>query len=171
MGKRKLRFDVRKNYERKKRCKVIMSSQPLSPLAVMMPVNQCDVHGLHMLCQDKLPAGWIATCVSTSTSDDSLAIYKLQNQPSTASVNIAYMVTICPDCTWTVCVESKMIDISQSGMLNSFVHRINNVDDLVQLLIMIDCSRHCIGNPDDKFSDLVIAHKGSFKNQQGWLNS
>lgn len=171
MGKRKLRFDVRKNYERKKQRidKTISSTSPstLNPQPATM--NECNVRNLHSVSHDKLPPGWTSTCVTSCTnrSRDSLALYKLQLQQPLASVNIAYMVTVSPDCTWTVCVGNKIINTSQCSRLNSLDETISNADDLIQLLVLVDGSKHCVGNPDEKFSDLVVSHKGIFKNQQG----
>ena len=171
MGKRKLRFDVRKNCERKKQRTdevTSISSDPLSsPPAIM---NVCDVRSLHTLIHQKLPSGWTSTCVTSFTNENSLAIYKLQVQQQLASViNIAYMVTVSPGCTWTVCVGNKIINSTQCSVLSSFAETIRSVDELIQLLLVIDGSKHCAGNPDEKFSDLVVSHKGSFKNQQGFI--
>ena len=171
MGKRKLRFDVRKNYERKKQCTdnstVSTSSMPTSSQLAI--TNECHVHGMYSLSHDKLPPGWASTCISSVTNEDSLALYKLQLQQPLASVNIAYMVTVSPHCTWTVCVGNKIIDIRGCTRLNSFAETINDVGELVQVLLVIDGSKHCAGNPDEKFSDLVTSHKGIFKNQQGYF--
>ena len=104
---------------------------------------------------------------SSHTNEESLALYKLQLQQPLASVNIAYMVTVSSDSTWTVCIGNKIISTHQCSRLNSFPKVISNVDELIQLLLVIDGSKHCTGNPDDKFSDLVASHKENFKNQQG----
>ena len=120
-----------------------------------------------LLSRDKLPSGWTSTCVSSYTNEESLALYKLQLQQPLASVNVAYMVTISSDCSWTVCIGNKIINTPQCSRLNSFPEVISKVDELIQLLLVIDSSKHCTGNPDDKFSDLVVSHKGNFKNHQG----
>ena len=181
MGKRKLKFDVRKNYERKK--------QKVIPTPSLNPLTDSDHerYNLYSLqIREELPQGWNATCVASTSSEDSLALYKLELQSSIASVNIAYMVTVSPDLTWTVCVGNgitdtvrvrvvsysvsvgnKIINISQNGLLNSCCRTIRNADELTQLLMAIDGSKQCIGNPDAKFHDIVTAHKGIFKNQQG----
>lgn len=171
MGKRKLRFDVRKNYERKRQ-RVSLAEEVNAVQSVICPllaatINECDVNTLQTLSRDKLPSGWTSTCVSSHTNEESLALYKLQLQQPLASVNVAYMVTISSDCSWTVCIGNKIINTPQCSRLNSFPEVISKVDELIQLLLVIDSSKHCTGNPDDKFSDLVVSHKGNFKNHQG----
>ena len=173
MGKRKLRFDVRKNYERKRqRVSLANEVNAVQPVISSPPtpttINACDVNSLQTLSHDKLPPGWTLTCVSSQTDEDSLALYKLQLQQPLASVNIACMVTISPDCSWTVCIGNKIINTTQCSRLNSLPEVINGVDELMELLLVIDGSKHCTGNPDDKFTDLVVSHKGIFKNQQGF---
>ena len=173
MGKRKLRFDARKNYERKKQCtdntSNSTSSSSMQTSSELAITNECNVHGMYSSSHDKLPPGWASTCITSVTNEDSLALYKLQLQQPLACVNIAYMVTVSPDCTWTLCVSNKIIDTRGCSRLNSFAEMINNVDELIQLLSVIDGSKHCAGNPDEKFYDLITSHKGTFKNQQGYF--
>ena len=170
MGKRKLRFDVRKNNERKKLCNSNFRSTP----SICMPVNSSplpitNVQGLYRASYDKLPPGWTSTCVTSATNEDTLALYKLQlQQPPLAPVSITYMVTVLPNWTWSACVQNKIVDTRGCSRLNSFAETINNVSELIQLLSAIDGSKHCAGNPDEKFNDLVASHKGIFKNQQGY---
>ena len=78
------------------------------------------------------------------------------------------MVTVLPNWTWSACVQNKIVDTRGCSRLNSFAETINNVSELIQLLSAIDGSKHCAGNPDEKFNDLVASHKGIFKNQQGY---
>ena len=171
MGKRKLRFDVRKNNERKKQCNCRSTSSICMQASSSQPLAITNVLGLYSSSQDKLPPGWTSNCVTSAAKEDSLALYKLQLQHSPlaiASVNIAYMVTVSPNWTWTACIGNKIVDTRRCSRLNSFGETINNVSELIQLLSVIDGSKLCDGNPDEKFNDLVASHKGIFKNQQGY---
>ena len=170
LTKRKLRFDVRKKYERKRQqvslANEVNAVQPVICPLLAATINPCDVNTLQPLSHDELPSGWTSTCISSHTNEESLALYKLQLQQPLASVNVAYMVTVSSDSSWIVYIGYKIINIPQCSRLNTFPEVISNVDELIHLLLVIDGSKHCTGNPDDKFSDLVVSHKGNFKNQQ-----
>ena len=63
MGKRKLRFDVRKNYERKRqRVSLANEVNAVQPVISSPPmpttINACDVNSLQTLSCDKLTLGW-----------------------------------------------------------------------------------------------------------------
>ena len=73
------------------------------------------------------------------------------------------MVTVSPDCSWTVCIGNKIINTTQYSRLNTLPEVTNSVHELIMLLLVIDGSK-----THDKFTDLVASHKGIFQNQQGF---
>ena len=138
----------------------VISSPPIPTT-----INACDVTSLQTLSRDKLPSGWSSACVYSHTDEDSLAFYKLQLQQKLASVNVAYMVTVSPDCSWTLCIGNKIINTTQCSRLNSLPEIINSVNELIQLFLVIDGS---INTAMETQMTSLVSHKGIFKNQQGF---
>ena len=48
-----------------------------------------------------------------------------------------------------------------------WVELLPTVDEVVKLLSTLDDSKHCVGNLDTKFMQLVPQQKGVFKDQSG----
>ena len=187
MGKRKLRFDARKNFERKKYRK-IMVSVPLevvsvntndaeeSELIVSLPLSAYtsatlpDATVLHSRVSrsNALPAGWTLACLPASTSYlATFALCKLQIFPPLCSAHATFMLTVSPSCAWTLCVGQSQIDQQQCRLLGGIAAKLCSVDEVVKLLSALDDSKHCVGNPDTKFIELVPRQKGVFKDQSG----
>ncbi len=143
MGKRKLRYDVRKNYERKmeKSCKTVSccEEQFSEELVVRVPVtlytssSAPDILGLNerLLESRCLPADW--TCSDASAV--SLSLRKLQPMES---ADVVYVVTICSDFTWRVSIGQKHVPIHESALLHNAPHLLNNVQSVVGVLSLLD---------------------------------
>ena len=185
--KRKLRFNARKNDERNKYMKrELLVSIPLSlvtliinscELVVSLPVSAYtssilpDASTLHsrLILSQQLPLGWTASSVGSSSASHSasLALYKLQISPSLPSVDYSFMLTVAPDCNWTLCLGRKQISKDQCQLLVGFKEKLCTVAELVQVLSTLDESKCCVGNPDTKFLQLAAHHKGTFRDKSG----
>jgi hypothetical protein len=185
--KRKLRFNARKNDERNKYMKrellvsILLSLVTLiinsCELVVSLPVSAYtssilpDASTLHsrLILSQQLPLGWTASSVGSSSASHSasLALYKLQISPSLPSVDYSFMLTVAPDCNWTLCLGRKQISKDQCQLLVGFKEKLCTVAELVQVLSTLDESKCCVGNPDTKFLQLAAHHKGTFRDKSG----
>ena len=205
MGKRKLRFNARKNNERNKYMeRELLVSIPLSlvtlpcelvvslPLSAYTPSDASTLHSspcelvvslplsaytssilpdastLHsrLILSQQLPLGWTASSVGSSSASHSasLALYKLQISPSLPSVDYSFMLTVAPDCNWTLCLGRKQISKDQCQLLVGFKEKLCTVAALVQVLSTLDESKCCVGNPDTKFLQLAAR---TFRDKSG----
>ena len=120
MSRRKLHFDVRKNYARKRsRAPEIASPPPplkqlcRLPLSVYIAAQAPDIGTLHkrLIVLPDLIQSW--TC-SLLLPDQGLAIYKLHKPLQ--SICTKYMLTVGSDFTWTLTVGAKEVDRSSSSL-------------------------------------------------------
>jgi len=100
MGKRKLRFDVRKNYERKKyqqrkeqmKDVTLLVSFPIS--SYKTAVAPCvDTLRKRLIQSAVLPVGWSSSHVENM----SLAVHKLHINPLLSSADVMFMTTVNSD--------------------------------------------------------------------------
>ena len=178
MSRRKLKFDLRKNYARKKVAARIIKPSPPDELCVSIPIFkddlQVDVRSFpapdivtlyqRLVGTGILPEPWIASIVDSSR----VAIYKLNVQSPLKSAAVSHMLTISDDFSWTINVANNEVNISQSQLL----HRISSsnlqtAQATLVVLRLLDDSKVCVGNPDDRFSCLVSRNKGKFTNHLG----
>jgi len=191
MGRRKLRFDARKNFERKKYSKsseltvsipLVLLSVPSddanpSELIVSLPMSAYtsspvpDASALHSRVSRSttLPAGWTLACLPEASGSNtaSLVLCKLQILPPLFSADLTLMLTVTPDCAWTLSVGRSQINQQQCQLLCGIAAKLCCVDEVVKLLTVLDGSKFCVGNPDAKFMQLIPRQKGSFRDQSG----
>ena len=188
MGKRKMRFDPRKNYERKKyKTTELTVSIPTRllpvpahptelvvslPLAVYTSSTVPDTCCLHdrVMKSTQLPPGWTVTSIPSShpSHSTSLAVCKMQICPSSShGADVTFMLTVAHDFRWILCVGKRQINQEQCQLLDGVAASICCVDDMVKLLCALDSSKFCVGNADPKFMQLVPRHKGTFRDKSG----
>ena len=169
MGKRKLRFDQRKNYERKKNQAVALTiSLPLS-LYKSLPTTSPITLFTRLRSTGSLGNGWMTTdqpiddpALSVSQS---CVLYKMSLHRSLPFV--LFTLTVNNDSTWTLMVCESQVKIEQSSLFSEVPHYLRSVDDVVGLLSMLNQSKFCIGNKDTKFLELATANGGVFKDKRG----
>ena len=171
MGKRRLRFNAKKNFERKKYRKITVSvllevvsvNTDESELIVNLPLSAYtsatlpDVTVLHSRISrsNALPAGWNLACLPASTSYlATFALCKLKIFPPLCSSHATFMLTVSPSCAWTLCIGQSQIDQQQCRLLGGITAKLCSVDEVVKLLLTLDDSKHCVENPDTKFMQL-----------------
>ena len=173
-GKRKLRFDIRKNNERKKRlCKAAacISAIP-GDLYVKLPISiyhSGRVRSVSALYErlrkrDILEHGW--TCSFASCS--SLVILKLSCPNLSLAPNMLFTVIISKDFTWSVRRGDHAIPNNCSSF-HGISHELQNVDDVIGFLNLLDQCKFCTGNDDAKFLELAAMRQGKFMDQSGEL--
>ena len=180
MGKRKLRFAAKKNYERKKWPTPLLVSIPLESikppsLVVSLPVSAYTSSevGNPSLLQSRpersclLPSGWRFGDEHTSAlqlSSLSLILHKVP--VFGASAGIVYTLVITQNLMWELRLGESII--SQGiELLRDFSPAIATVNQVLELLTCLDEAGVCAGNDDSKFLELAATHKGSFKDASG----
>ena len=192
MGKRKLQFDVRKNYELNRKIKSLKIAIPFNlvtvhrdsrciptmadstGLTVKVPVSAytstmvSDAAVLHTKLQNVLPSTWCMSFLpGVSPVQSTLALYKLVAVPQSLTADVMFMLSIAHDCSWTLSAAGKTVNVEHCQRLSGVPSRFSCVDEVSKLLSALDGSSLCIGNPDVKFMGLLNRHNDGFKDQSG----
>ena len=140
MGKRKLRFDQRKNYERnKKRALTLTISLPLF-IYKSLPTRSPVTLFTRRKNTGSLENGWMMTDApkdnpASESVSQSCVLYKMTLHNSLPF--LLFTVTVIGDTTWTLIVCESQVDIRQSSLFSEVPHYVRSVDDVVGLLLML----------------------------------
>ena len=115
-----------------------------------------------MFC--KLLLGWINT---TPTESDSIVLCKIVLRSRSLGEDLFFNLRINADFSWILLLLGKYINPATTTFLQQFPQLTVSVADIKRVIQMLDSSRVCIGNGDDKFSNLVMKNEGKFRNQSG----
>ena len=183
MGKRKLRFDHRKNYERKKRkAEIVKAPVSMPPSLIIslplilynsLPATSPSTLFSRLSSTGSLQAGWLMTDPleggQAAAATTSLILYKMDRRQPSMVPFVLFTVTITGDCTWILTVCERQVDIERCSLLSQVPPFLRTVNDVVGLLSMLNCSKFCSGNKETKFMDLAADNGGVFKDKQGNL--
>ena len=169
MGRRKLRFDVQKNSERRRRlCKAVTCALTIpNVFSIRLPIATAylpsRVSSLGMLHERvtklrALPAGWTSSIISGQ-----LVLVKFW---SGQVPTVLYMVTIMDDFAWTVRRGENMVS-KKGDVFTGAPCLLQSVESITDVLSRLDHCKLCIGNSDEKFSDLIAWRGGTFMDQSG----
>ena len=179
MGKRKLRFDLRKNYERKKRQRtdtntassVLIVSLPLTAYSsTLVDASTLFSHLRHLECLRK--EWFIAEMPETcSSSPSTLMLCKLERLPPHLLPTLTFTVAFNNECKWAVSIHKShvRVETSNSALLAEFEESLYTVDAVLTLLSTLDNSKFDSGNCDKIFLELTRHNGGVFYDQQGCL--
>lgn len=178
MGRRKLIFSGKKNYDRKKyaqipkhstvtpapsvSCDKLIICLPLSSYKTAVVPNLNTLHQ-RLMQSSALPADWSCTIVDNSH----LALNKLHVTPPLLSANVLYMLTIASDFSWTLHIGPKQVDVEHCQLFHGAYRHLCTVKSVLDVISALDDSKFCMGNPDDKFTPLTEQHKGKFMDRSG----
>ena len=70
-------------------------------------------------------------------------------------------------CTWTLRVGDHTLNLKYCSLLRDFCDKFTCVDDVVHLSSVLEASKVCSGNKDERFKALSESHKGVFKDRRG----
>jgi hypothetical protein len=83
----------------------------------------------------------------------------------------SFTVTILADFTWKFFIGSTLINFQHSTCLSNISSHLSSVDLVIKLLSCIQNKKVCLGNPDEKFTQLRIKHDdNTFKSQSGMFS-
>lgn len=167
MGRRKLRFDVRKNSERKWKVERVDINPDLKislPLSLFFSNTTSGGHNLCIRLErtigasaKAIPGGW-TLC---SSQVDVTCTFTLSKLP--------FIVKVASDCTWVIVVGTDQIDRQYSQAFKDEVSKFSCVNDVIGLLEVMDNCTLCHGNQDTKFDAIREQYKGVFKDKSGLL--
>lgn len=167
MGRRKIKFDLRKNYEIALKLSLPLAKLKVLPLHISLPssvyANAPVSNGKHLgdrlrVNTALLPRGW---SVADGVDVAHTTLYKVQC--SANGVAFTCSVVIHSDLTWTLTMGATIIMPTQIPKAPSAFTCLQQVIDL---LATVDRSKLCIGNPDEQYSCL-LHHQGNLYDQSG----
>lgn len=173
-----MRFDQRKNYERKKYglcVKMPSDIQKTTELVVRLPFSaytSAEVSDVSVLYDrikqsDKLPSGWILLEQPVGVTYPSLVLCKVQVCASLCAASTTFTLTLDRQCCWCLKLEASELSHENCQFLAGVDVKLSSVDALVKFLSDLDESTFCVGNADSKFLHLIERHKGVFKDHSG----
>ena len=109
-----------------------------------------------------LPTGWSVA----SDSGSETTLYKVQCTSAPHCI-LTSSIVIHDNLTWTLTMGSTPVIPS---LIPSAPSAFICLQQVVDLLIMVDKSKLCIGNPDEQYSCLTQHHHGNLYDQSGKLN-
>ncbi len=186
VGGRKLRFQYRKNYERKKWSSTERPALPsaLTELMVQLPIASYTAtvlpdnsQSLHQRISKsgKIPFDWVLLTqqlhfIWSSGRQWYYTLQGLLHQPNQSSVNI--ILTINSRHFWKLILDKTELSTTHcSSVLNTVGAKLDSVDAVIRLISLISNeARFCIGNSDTKFLTLCNHRKGTFKDRSGICN-
>ena len=86
-----------------------------------------------------VPPGWTASLLESD--GPSLAVCKLRTLPPLYIVDVTFVLTVAAQCTWTLRIGDKEINLQQSQLLAGIAAQLCSVDEVVQLLSTLDTSK------------------------------
>ena len=133
MGKRKLRFDQRKNYERKRRINRCITIEPVldsSSMTVSLPLSiftasstsSLSILSSRLKATGKLFEGWnISSTVTAENMCTGLSLSKCFTQ------NCLFNVMIDANFKWSLFIASHLISVDTSDICKEFPSCVNTV--------------------------------------------
>ena len=163
MGRRKLRFDQRKNFERRKaRAATLTVSIPLH-LYKTLPASSTIALLTRLRETGSLTNGWTTTDVPED--DPSCVMFKMSFHKKLPI--ILFTLTINHDSTWTLMVCDSKVDTDRCSLFTDVPPYLRSVADVLDLLLKLDTSKFCTGNKETRFLELATASGGVFKDKRG----
>ena len=183
MGKRKFRLKHEKNYERKKIIKRHLETNVTQSLAastsaliIRLPITHywkvpvptaAILYSRISQFNAGLPEGWTSTLLTSASHPPMVSLQLIH--PSLGRCDIS--VEIKSDCSWTLYISKEPFELqslptAQSGHYFIPTH-LMSVDVVLQFLSQLSYQKVCVGNPDEKFEDLLKRHNGIFKDRHG----
>lgn len=154
---RKLRFDVRKNYERKKAKQQTLSLLVRLPLEVYTKRILTNLSELHRrLHQFSLPPEWE---YMTTYRDEKLEVMTIRKA--------ALAIKVQENLQWQILVQDIILSQQCCKLFNDYSARLDNIDVVVKVVTSLEKSTFCIGNGDEKFNTVRLQCNGIFKSKSG----
>ena len=186
MGRRKLRFDRHRNYERKmyaveKLPVSINISDTVMVFRVSLPLRFYSGYTTELLpdvmmlytrlsTSAVLPAHWLSF---HDIEGNKLSLVKLSNsteQGAESALTVFLSVVVSADLSWSLTVHGQPCAVGVAGDLLRFApSKLCAVQHVLKVVRLLDQSQLCVGNPDAKYVPLIVHHKGSLKDSSGKL--
>lgn len=161
MGRRKFHCIVRKNGERKK------YATPTS-LVISIPTSKLptsNIDSLESQLSTSKPLSWTLTAVFEEEYGEKLVICYIETPQQTPIIK--YSITIRQDFSWFLGVFGNTLMPQSCPVLRYTPDTLDSVDRVLQFISVIESSKICRGNSEEKFMELAKRRIGVFKNHSG----
>ena len=81
--------------------------------------------------------------------------------------DVLFAITIVQDLTWRLRICRHDADLAQVERLCDLPLLLRTVEDVARVTSMLEASKLCVGNPDDRYSTLIKRRKGKFTDAHG----
>ena len=179
MGRRKLRFYQRKRYERKKFQKLPISihlSDAVMAYRISLPLRfysgytteqltDIAILNTRLSTSAALPTNWLSI---HSVEENKLSVCKLSSSTFQRAPTVFLLVTISADMSWSLKVHGRPCQVDVASTLFQFTpSKLCTVQHILRLVQLLNDSKVCVGNPDEKYVPLIVHHKGLLKDSSG----
>ncbi len=135
-------------------------SLPLS-FFINLPLNSLSALHSRLKMMPELLTGWVDATICPSQ----IQICRLHQIGISPCVQLT--ITIGEDLTWQVHYRLTRLEAG-TGIFQSISSVVASIGNLCDLISVINASKFCIGNPDEKFDSLLSSHEsGIFLNHSG----
>lgn len=154
MGRRKLQFDHRKNYERKKYGYGLHLKIPLEILRPLQLVVQLPISAYtsatvpdpgvlrsRLVKSRLIPSGWTVADEGSQLLPGlrpPLVLYKRQALQVLVASSPTLTLSVDDQLTWTIRVETSPVSPENCEILRGYASTLGSLDDIVQLLSRIE---------------------------------
>ena len=128
----------------------------LSSFKLSLPVSvytEGNVHSLELLSSRlrslSLPESWMIASMNPLT----LCKLRVHQESSQARADVSLSVSINNQLHWLLSVSNKQIDPASCPLLSGVLPTLTSVSTVWSLLKLLNATKICIGNPDQKFID------------------
>ena len=159
MGKRKLRFDRRKNAERKKFSSFLVKiNRSVYESATVS--TSLQLQNRLIICS-KIPPDWMIF-----SKENILSLCKVFYN-SLSQTTYSLTLTINDQCFWTVKLDNIEISKHHCESLQMFDERVLSVEAATKVIESLCNTKICCGNNDEKFMVSCNRRNGEFKDHTG----
>ncbi len=124
-------------------------SLPLSYFTCL-PLRTLSAFRSRIMTVPLLPAGW----VDATQSEGELALCCFSHSAA-PTPSIRFTIIIKENFTWTIFFRAQRVETNSSLVLQDVPPILNSLNDVACLITVIDSSKLCVGNPDDRFIPLL----------------
>ena len=144
MGKRKLLFSHRKNYERQKydRKRQLYNSLVKGSIS--------------------LPQGW-----TNLNKEGEIALCKFNKCATTGCLEVTHSLQVSSDLTWQSCIHGHPVTRENCSLLSHLPSMLTSYAMFTTLIDIFETSKICQGNPDHRFIPLQKERQEIFKDASG----
>ena len=132
------------------------SQQQSEESSINVVHNVVNPHHQGCFANLELPYRWSIQ----GQNEDSFSVCKISDctRTSSQSLVISHCITVRNDMSWSLSVHGVLVDTSKCAVLVNVPTKLSDLS-LNMLVLLLDKSRICAGNPDEKFISMLQSKK------------